>query len=244
MGRRKKAGSNRRQERRDEEHVYKLAILREFVGAHGWSEVRAKTIYKGVNVFSWVQNRRSEYRLGTIRDFLVSEVESIPGWSWDPHRDRYQRDVENLRRYIAAHGWDAITVETEIDGVKVSQWCANRRMEFRRATMSSWLRRAIEAIPGWSWEPIEEHYAERIASLREHIERNGWGRFRQQTIDRYGVRLGKWANHIREMHRRGRLPSWVVDELDSGRRLDVDAASRTAAKGGPRCVSQPSSTEL
>jgi hypothetical protein len=213
--RRNKPRSEQHRQRLDDDHRYKLAILREFVAERGWSELRAKTIYKGVNVFSWVHNRRTEYQTGEIRDFLVPELEQMPGWSWDPRRDRYRRDVDNLRHFVLNHGWDAVTVETEIEGVKLSQWCANRRAEYRRSTIPRWLSDALEAIPGWSWEPIEDHYAERIASLRAHVERNGWKNFRLQTIDRCGVPVGRWANHIREVHRRGTLPVWVVAELEA-----------------------------
>lgn len=206
----------RRQRRLDEEHRYKLGLLREFVAAHGWGELRrAGQTFHGVNLFNWVHGRRTDYKAGEIRDFLVPELEAIPGWSWDHWRDHLREQVDNLRRFVKQHGWNALTVETEVEGVKLSGWCATRRTEYRRGTLAKWLIKALEAIPGWSWDPVEEHYEERLAQLRAHVARHGWDDFGIHTEDEDGERIGKWANHIRDMHRRERVPAWVCAELES-----------------------------
>jgi hypothetical protein len=203
------------QQRRDEEHLYKVSLLREFVARHGWKELRKDTRYKGVALFNWVHSRRTDYRTGEIRDFLVPLVEAIPGWSWDPVRDRHRRNLDNLRNFVRVHGWDALTWDTEVDGVQLAQWCATRRQEYRRGVLPAWIATALEAIPDWSWEPLEDHYEERLRLLREHVKRNGWDELALHTIDRYGNRLGRWASHVRVLHREGRLPEWVVKELDA-----------------------------
>ena len=203
------------QRRRDEEHLYKLSLLREFVAKHGWKELRKDTRYKGAALFNWVHQRRTEYKTGEIRDFIVPLAEAIPGWSWDPVRDRHRRNVDNLRQFVRTHGWDALTWETKVDGIALAQWCATRRQEYRRGVLPPWLGEALEAIPGWSWEPIEEHYEDRLRQLREHVELRGWEGFALHTIDRYGNRLGRWASHVRVLHRSGRLPAWVVKELEA-----------------------------
>ncbi|MFN0248645.1 MAG: helicase associated domain-containing protein [Kofleriaceae bacterium] len=203
------------QQRRDNDHLYKLSLLREFVSEHGWKELRNGTCHKGVALHNWVHLRRTEYKTGEIRDFLIPLVEAIPGWSWDPVRDRYRRNVDNLRAFVRANGWGALTSGTNVEDVALAQWCANRRQEYRRGTLPAWLARALEAIPGWSWEPAEEHYEDRLRALREHVERHGWDGFRLETIDRHGNRLGRWATHVRVLHRSGRLPQWVQKELDA-----------------------------
>lgn len=209
------ARPNRRQLRLDEQPRYKLGLLREYVEHNGWIGLRAGKTYRGVNLFSWIHNRRTEYKTGEIRDFLIRELEAIPGWSWDPWRDHMKKVADDLRAFVRANGWEAVTVETSVDGVKLSAWCAVRRVEHRKGKLSARLMTALEAIPGWSWEPREEHYAERIAQLPAHVARHGWEGFGIHTIDRHGNPIGKWANHVRAMKRRDGLPRWLVAELDA-----------------------------
>lgn len=210
-----RARQHRRQQRLDDEHRYKLVALREYVAQHGWSEIRKGVTFRGVNLFSWIHNRRTEYKTGEIRDFLVSELERIPGWSWDPWRDHMRSIVDDLRRFVARRGWDALTVDTEVNGVRLSGWCAVRRVEYRKGKLATWLATALEAIPGWSWDPRDEHYAQRIKQLRAHVAAHGWEQFGITTVDDDGNRIGKWANHVRMMKRRRRLPTWVVAELEA-----------------------------
>jgi hypothetical protein len=215
MARAKRRRINRRQQQRDAEHRYKLALLRDFVSARGWGELRATTRYRGIDLYSWVHGRRTDYKEGTIRDFLVPELDAIPGWSWDPRRDQLRRQVDALRKFVRANGWNKITINTEIDGMKVSGWCAARRVAHRKGAIAPWLAAALEAIPSWSWEPVEEHYQRRLDELRTHVAREGWDGLGLHTVGAGGVRLGKWANHVRDLRRRGRLPTWVVDELEA-----------------------------
>lgn len=169
----------------------------------------------GVKLFSWVRGRRIDYWDGEIRDFLVPELEAIPGWSWDPNRDRHRRNLDNLRSFVREYGWRALSVDTEVEGVKLSGWCATRRMEYRRGTLPEWMIPALEAVPGWSWEPLIDLYAERLEQIRRHVARHGWGDFTIHTRDDDGVNIGKWANHIRDFYRKDRLPDWLCVELES-----------------------------
>lgn len=207
--------AERYQQQRDDDHLYKISLLREFVATYGWKELRSHTRYKGVALFNWVHLRRSEYKTGEIRDFIIPLVEAISGWSWDPIRDRHQRNVDNLREFVRDHGWHALTWTTKVDGVCLAQWCATRRQEYRRGTLPAWLEKALEAIPDWSWQPVEEHHEDRLRLLREHVGRYGWDDFGLQTIDRHGNRLGRWASHVRVLHRSGRLPTWLKKELET-----------------------------
>ena len=216
--RRRKRRSRVEEHRRrlDEQHRWKRSLLREFIAKHGWSALNKDTVVPpGVKLFSWVRGRRVDYWNGEIRDFLVPELEAIPGWSWDPIRDRHVRTIDNLRAFVRKEGWRALTVETEVDGVRLSQWCATRRQEYKRGTLTDWLIPALEAIPGWSWDPLIDLYGERLEQITRHVARHGWEDFTIHTRDDDGVNIGKWANHIRDLYRKDRLPDWLCVELEA-----------------------------
>jgi hypothetical protein len=201
-----------------EQHRWKLSLLREFVAKHGWSEVRAGTVVPpGVNLFTYVHARRVQNRYGRrgkpMPRWLVAACEAVPGWSWDPNRDKLRHGVDTLRAFVKRHGWQLLHVDTVVDGVRLSHWCATRRQEHKRGALERWLITALEAIPDWSWDPRTTHYVRNLGVLRDHVARNGWDAFRMHTIARDGTAIGKWANHIRHVHREGRLPAWLEREL-------------------------------
>jgi hypothetical protein len=213
--RRRRTPGEIRRRRLEEEHRYKLALVREFVARHGWSKVRADTVFRGVNLFSWVRGRRIAYLDGTIDDFIVPLLEAIPGWSWDPRRDRHRRNIDNLRAFVRRHGWDAISRSTVLDGVNMVQWCANRRVEYHRDVLMPWIVAALEAIPGWTWDPYAAHAAERVRALRAYAAEHGLARLRQHTVARDGSPIGRWAHRARTQYRGGRAPLELVRELES-----------------------------
>ncbi len=158
---------------------------------------------------------RQDYKNDEIAAWLVAECEAVPGWSWTPIRDRQQRNLDNLRAFVRAHGWDAPTVKTRVDGVLLHGWATMRRSEHNRGALAPWMTRALAAIPGWSWDPLSSGHARNLKALRGHVARHGWSAVRQETLSRNGIRIGKWANHIRTLHRQGKLPAWLISGLES-----------------------------
>ena len=190
--RRRRNAKLSRTEREAIEHRRKASLPREFVRAQGWKELRAGTIVDDVKLFGWVHRRRQDYRKGQIADWLVDECEAVPGWSWDPIRDRQRRGVDALRKFVRKHGWDALTLDTRENGVVLSTWAAARRREYRRRVLTKWIVLALEAIPGWSWKARDDSYRENLLALRGHVARNGWNGFNLATTARDGTNVGKW----------------------------------------------------
>jgi hypothetical protein len=199
-----------RAERDAEVHRWKASLVRDFVAKHGWSKLRADTVVRpGVRLFDWVHARRTKYRTGKIADWLVAECESIPGWSWDPLRERHQRNLDNLRAFVKKRGWQALTMKTVVDGVLLAQWAITRRREYQRGVLAGWMVAAFEAIPGWEWDPIATIQRRNLLALRGHVARHGWDHLRLHTVSRDGIRVGKWANHVRTLCRKGSAPRWL-----------------------------------
>jgi hypothetical protein len=214
--RRRKRPKPSRADRLAEQHRWKLSLLRSFVKRRGWSELRADTVVPpGVNLFTWLHGRRQDYRNGEIADWLVKECEGVAGWSWDPIRDRHRRNVDNLRAFVRAHGWERLTLESEVDGVRLSAWAATRRIEYRRGALDRRLINALEAIPGWTWEPRTAGHSRNLLALCGHVTRHGWSGVNLATKSRNGLRIGTWANHMRVLHRQQKLPPWLEAALEA-----------------------------
>lgn len=213
---RRRAPKPRRRGKYDDDHRWKLSLLKDYVRKHGWETFRRDTVVPpGVRLYSWAHNRRQDYREGTIADWLVRELDAVPGWMWAPKRDRKRAIIDSVRSFTRKRGWFALTSDVVVDGVALLEWVANRRSEYRRGELDRASIRALTAIPGWSWEPRQARQQRNLIALREHVSRHGWEDFRVETRTRSGVRVGRWANYVRLLHRRDHLPRWLVAELEA-----------------------------
>src|ERR1700690_971947 len=96
----------------EEQHRWKLSLLREFVANYGWKKLNRDTVVKpGVKLYRWVTARRIDYNTDKIAGWLGAEFEAIPGWSWRVFDDAYKRNLDNLRRFVKKNGWEALAEE-------------------------------------------------------------------------------------------------------------------------------------
>lgn len=199
-----------------EQHRWKLSLLRDFVKRFGWDELKRETVVPpGVRLYRWVTARRIDYRDDKIAHWLVIECEAISGWSWSVFDDAHRRNLDNLRQLIKKDGWDVLATKPVVDGVRLDRWVSHRREEHRQDELDAWLVRALEALPGWTWDPRRAGYERNLHDLREHVALNGWASIRTNTISRRGVRIGHWIGNIRAMHRRGETEKWLETELEA-----------------------------
>jgi len=128
-----------------------LDLIREFASAPGLGHLTSKTVYRGKPLGIWATCRRVDYRKGNLPHWVEEELESIPGWAWDPVHRRQLRNIELLRRYVETHGWKKFTTRTIVEGVNIGGWVNGRRTDYRRGLLPRWLRQQLESIPGWQW---------------------------------------------------------------------------------------------
>jgi hypothetical protein len=103
------------------------------------------------SAYETVSNGARYYRQGKLPEWLKEELESIPGWSWDPRQDERRRKLKVLRRYVDRYGWKRFNTQTKAYGVNLGSWVNCVRTEFTKGKLSNWLREELEAIPGWRW---------------------------------------------------------------------------------------------
>lgn len=205
-----------RREQNKEYHLWKVSLLRGFVSENGWKALRKDTIVPpGERLYGWVRNRRIDYKKGVIPNWLASQCESIPGWSWDHRRDATKKNIDNLRAFVKKNAWSELGWKHEVDGVALGQWAAIRRVWYHRGQLEEWIARALEAIPGWSWEPRQEAFDAKLAALKKYVARHGSADFNMTTTGANGELIGRWAGHARELYREEALEAWIVDELEA-----------------------------
>lgn len=192
-----------------EQHLWKLSLLRKFIAKHGWAALKRGTVVPpGVHLYSYVAIRRNDWRNDRIESWLAAECERIPGWSWAPFRDGLRKSLDHLRAYVCKHGWEGLGLPRYVGGIRLDRWVGHRREEYKRGVLARWLVDALEAIPGWSWDPRTAKHARNLRALRGHVARHGWSAGADPKIER-------WVHNVRALRRRREIPRWLEAALET-----------------------------
>ena len=189
--------------------------LCEFVEREGHCRVTANFVATdGYALGSWVSVQRLAKGLSPERR---ARLESLPGWSWDPISDQWEDGFRHLQRFVDRER-HSMVVQTYIatDGFRLGVWVAVQRRS--RDSIPGDRKARLEALPGWSWDPISDQWEDGFRHLQEFVDREGHCRVAQDHASSDGYRLGQWVTgqrggrHSMLAVRRGRLeslPGWV-----------------------------------
>lgn len=194
-----------------------FARLTQFAERHGHSRVPHKMRDPdGFRLGAWVANRRNEYRNGGLAKVRAERLEALQGWSWLPYDDDFEVGLRELHAFVSAQGHarvpDRLVSPT---GYRLGSWVSARRMERARGRLSDDRLRALERVPGWTWDPRSDLFERGLASLRAYAARFGDCRVPHAYVDDDGFRLGAWVLKRRAESRSGGLRPERADRLES-----------------------------
>jgi Helicase associated domain len=144
-------------------------------------------------------------------------LEALPGWSWDPFSDQWEKGYSHLKHFSEREGhcWVPEDYKTD-DGYPLGFWVHNQRHK----AMDALRRQRLEALRCWSWDRNSEKWEEGYSCLKQFAEREGHCRVPHGYKTDDGYRLGAWVANQRttegkmEPNRRERLealPGWSWD---------------------------------
>lgn len=130
-----------------------LARLRAYTAAHGSATPPQHLILDGFPLGRWTADRRRQHRLGTLPPDWITAMEALPGWSWHPNATKWEAGLRSLSIYAARNGAATPPQSATLDGYPVGQWVHHQRVAYRTARLSNDRIAALEALPGWIWNP-------------------------------------------------------------------------------------------
>ncbi|BBY41780.1 DEAD/DEAH box helicase [Mycolicibacterium celeriflavum] len=194
----------------DEQWEQTFRSLREFVAANGHARVSRSHDQLG----AWVQAQRQKFAKGTLESDRQRRLESLAGWTWDPHDYQWETGFALLVKYVRAHRNARVPRSYRVDDFNLGWWVSTQRQKFGKGSLDGDRRRRLEAIAGWSWDPFVEQWEEGFAHLADYVGVHGNARVPSGGTYE-GFPLGRWVSRQRVAHSKGELSTDRTARLES-----------------------------
>ena len=158
----------------------------------------------------WVVRQRSRYHKGWMSSDQIHQLESLEGWSWNPNDDAWNEDFNRLEAYVAVNGKARPPVGHLIDDFDVGIWVAKQRDRFRRGRVLDYQRELLEALPQWSWDPIEDSWETMFSKAQSLPSTSTYSKNGKLPIE-----LVQWFSDQRERYRMGKLSESRTQLIES-----------------------------
>ena len=197
--------------------------LRDYVERHGDSRVPQSYTVDGYKLGTWVDIQRRTFGKGLLDADREHRLQELPGWTWDPHADKWEQGYSRLQDYVKHHGDARVPQSYTVDGYKLGTWVDMQRANQAKGTLDADREHRLQDLTGWTWNPKTAQWEEALSRLWDYVKHHGHARVpTSYTVD--GYKLGMWVNTQRFQHAKGTL------DADREHRLQKLAGWTWAAK--------------
>jgi superfamily II DNA or RNA helicase len=203
-----------------------FAHLQTYAKREGQTQVPSAYREDGCPLGKWTSHQRQSYRRGTLDPKRRRQLEALPGWTQKPVEDPWEDGFARLQSYVEREGHSRVPQSyLDGDGYRLGGWASNQRRRYQQGVLEEERRRRLEALPSWTWSPLEDAWEDGFARLQTYMEREGHSRVPRSYRDGDGFLLGQWVIHQRQRYQQGALeeerrrrlealPSWTWDPLE------------------------------
>jgi hypothetical protein len=182
---------------RDDRWQRKFKLLRQFQRREGQALVPQRYMEDGVNLGSWVNEQRNTQE--NMRWDRRALLESVPGWSWDPYNESWERGYQALLAFADRERHARVPSEHKEQEVPLGAWVKEQRSN--RSRMTDARRERLQSVPGWSWNAVKDSWMEHLELLRAYAAREGDTNVPVDYVEG-GLKLGQWTRLRRREHKK------------------------------------------
>jgi len=191
-------------------HFDKMA---EFAKRYGHCEPQATTKKSDLKMTKWVKHQRRQYREQQLASDCVIALEGLKGWSWETYNPRWEQKFSALK--VQTEKTKTVKIQPKNAQLKgLNSWVIHQRVLKHRNQLTSDQVTRLEALPGWTWDPIDEQWQDAFSALVRYVKRNNTSAVPQDHIEN-SFKLGIWVNKQRSRYRRGTLEAVRIAQLES-----------------------------
>ena len=167
----------------------------------------------GYRLGTWVSLQRRTFAKSSLDSERVQRLQALPGWSWDPHTDRWEEGFHRLSDYVRQKGNARVPATCTVGGFRLGSWVRVQRSKQASGTLDSDRARRLEDLSGWTWDAVEARWSDGLDQLVQYL--NDYGHPNVPKDCKLGsYQLGAWVDAQRRFRRQG-----ILDE-ERQRRLE------------------------
>jgi hypothetical protein len=163
---------------------------------------------------SWVSHQRDAFQRGELPKDRVSRLEALSGWMWNLQDEYAEQGFSVLSAFVAREGHSLVPARFVESGVTLGRWVFTQRANFHRGALSEDRIARFQALPGWTWNPLENQWEVALSNLDAFVDREGHARVPNGHVES-GFRLAGWVNVQRGSFRRGELSNERISRLEA-----------------------------
>jgi len=156
-----------------------------------------------------------KYRNGQLDQEKQEKLGRLSGWTWDPYSDQWQEGYKHLNIYVKREGNALVPAKYKNkEGFTLGRWVRRRRWDYSQGKLSAEKRSALEQLPGWTWDVLDDMWQEGFDHLREYAHHKGSALVPRKYVANDGYNLGNWVVKQRSDRRKGKLSLEQQNKLE------------------------------
>lgn len=191
-----------------------FGLLLRYIEREGNARVSQSYREGALNLGSWAHNQRMFYKRGILAADRSVRLEALPGWTWDLREANWESGFAALAAYIAREG-DARVPRDHVEGeVNLGVWVGTQREFYKSRKLEKDRVARLSALPGWSWDTLQESWDDAFDALTAYIEREGHARIPRNHVEGE-IALGNWVLVQRQTYKAGKLAAERIARLNA-----------------------------
>ena len=197
-----------------DDHVFDimLELVRECVKKNK-KQTKYNTIYKGKNIGSWCDVKRSQYKMNKLSDEQIKKIESIPGWRWMTQLDTIWYNKKDLVAEYAELYKELPIGTTVYKEHNITGWCRKQRCKYTASKLTDEKIKHLETIPGWYWEKYTILWDNKYVLVTEYVKK--YEKLPMSTTVYKEQPIGKWCSKQRTEFRKKILTDERIKKMES-----------------------------
>ena len=204
-----------------------INYLEKFIKTYNHSRVPNKHTEKdGFMLGQWTSRLRADKKIGILKEERIHQLESLNGWIWDIHEDKFQIGFELLQKYVNEHSAKVPNRYVDANGFQLGNWASVQRKNKKNGMLTKERIHQLESLNGWIWDIHEDKFQTGLRKIKAFLKNNKGKEILKSHVDEDGYRLGNWVGTQRTKHKKGTLSKEHFKQLDDIRGWVWDARKK------------------
>ena len=181
-------------------------------------------VESGYSLAAWAREQRKRHAEGSLPATRRARLEGVPGWTWDPHEESWERHYAAIQQFVAREGHARVPTDHIEAGLPLASWVIRHRQDHKAGKVPAERAARLEQLPGWAWDVLEARWEEHFDALTQFCGREGHARVPSAHLED-GRKLGSWVIAQRQnfrvdtlsaqrTSRLSQMPGWTWDARD------------------------------